>query len=51
MWSLDIRLKQEYLLKKRGEELRNYRKNGIIKIHDIVKYNLLQPTMVADGKD
>lgn len=48
-WSLIIRLQQEYLLKKRREELIYYRKNGITKMHDIVKFNLLHYSMVVDG--
>lgn len=49
LWSLNIRLKQEYLLKKRREELIYYRKNGITKLYDIVKFNLLHYSMVVDG--
>jgi hypothetical protein len=49
LWSLNIRLKQEYLLKKRREELLYYRKNGITKLYDIVKFNLLHYSMVVDG--
>lgn len=48
-WSLNIRLQQEYLLKKRLEELTYYRKNGITKMYDIIKFNLLQYGMAADG--
>ncbi|XP_025408927.1 transcriptional adapter 2B-like [Sipha flava] len=48
LWSLNIRLKQEYLLKKRREELLYYRKNGITKLYDIVKFNLLHYSMVVD---
>lgn len=50
LWSLNIRLQQEYLLKKRREELIYYRKNGITKLFDIVKFNLLHYSMVIDGK-
>lgn len=49
LWSLNIRLQQEYLLKKRREELIYYRKNGITKLYDIVKFNLLHYSMVIDG--
>jgi len=49
LWSLNIRLQQEYLLKKRREELIYYRKNGITKLYDIVKFNLLHYSMVVDG--
>lgn len=49
LWSLNIRLQQEYLLKKRREELIYYRKNGITKIYDIVKFNLLHNSMVIEG--
>jgi len=49
LWSLNIRLQQEYLLKKRREEFIYYRKNGITKIYDIVKFNLLHYSMVIDG--
>lgn len=49
MWSLNVRLKQEYLLKKRREELIYYRKNGIHKIYDTIKFNLLHFSMVIDG--
>jgi len=49
LWSLNIRLQQEYLLKKRREELIYYRKNGITKLFDIVKFNLLHYSMVLDG--
>lgn len=49
-WSLNMRLQQEYLVKKRFEELNTYRKNGMMKVHDTIKFNLLQYTMVADGK-
>lgn len=48
-WSLIIRLQQEYLLKKRREELIYYRKNGITKLYDIIKFNLLHYSMVVDG--
>lgn len=48
LWSLNIRLQQEYLLKKRREELIYYRKNGITKLYDIVKFNLLHYSMVVD---
>lgn len=48
-WSLNIRLQQEYLLKKRCEELIYYRKNGITKLYDVVKFNLLHCSMVVDG--
>lgn len=49
-WSLNIRLQQEYSLKKRREELMCYRKNGVFQVHDIVKFNLLHHSMVTDGK-
>lgn len=49
LWSLNIRLQQEYLLKKRREELIYYRKNGITKLYDIVKFNLLHNSMVIEG--
>lgn len=49
LWSLNIRLQQEYLLKKRREELLYYRKNGITHLYDIVKFNLLHYSMVVDG--
>ncbi|XP_050426042.1 transcriptional adapter 2B-like [Adelges cooleyi] len=47
-WSLIIRLQQEYLLKKRRDELVYYRKNGITKLYDIIKFNLLHYGMVVD---
>lgn len=49
LWSLNLRLQQEYLLKKRRDELIYYRKNGITKLYDIVKFNLLHFSMVPDG--
>jgi hypothetical protein len=48
MWSLNIRLQQEFLLKKRRDELVYYRKNGISKLYDIVKFNLLNYSMILD---
>jgi len=51
LWSLNLRLQQEYLLKKRRDEMICYRKNGITKLYDIVKFNLLHHSMVPDGMD